>query len=51
MLFALVMYNLQNGLLYHIGEIKKFDKSTVTLAVEVFKKLGTEFHTFILLKG
>ena len=37
MLFAFVMYNLQNGLLYHIEEIKNLNKSTVTLAVEVFK--------------
>ena len=51
MLFALVIYNLQNGLLYHIEETKKFDKSTVTLTAEVFNELRMEFHSFIPLKG
>ena len=48
--FAFGIYNLHNGLLYHIEETKKLLKSTVTLAVEIFKKLQMEFHSFILLK-
>ena len=50
MLFAFLIYNLQNGLLYHIEETKKLFKSTVGLAVEVFKRLRMEFHSFIPLK-
>ena len=49
--FAFVICNLQNDLLYHIEEAKKLFKNTVIVAVEVFKKLGMEFHSFIPLKG
>ena len=51
MLFAFVMYNVQNGLLYYIEETKKVNKSTITLAVVVFNKLAMESHSFIPLKG
>ena len=51
MLFAFVIYNLQNGLLYHIEETRKLFKGTLASAVEVFKKLGMEFRSFIPLKG